>query len=152
MARWTSGFPLSLGNGTQWPTNWQISGNATPIGSVSTTGATKNPDGTVNNFGTADQAVAALANFQADFPGQVGARNTLRGNGFDGLDAGLDKTWKMPWKESHSLRFRWEVLNVLNLTRFDVQTSLLSSRRFWGSAAPTLPHRFSESHESKNLS
>jgi hypothetical protein len=59
----------------------------------------------------------AVANFQADFPGQVGARNTIRGDGFAGLDVGLDKRWKMPWKESHSLRF-----NVLNLTRFDVQT------------------------------
>jgi hypothetical protein len=28
----------------------------------------------------------------------------------------------MPWKESHNLQFRWEVFNVLNLTRFDVQT------------------------------
>ena len=28
----------------------------------------------------------------------------------------------MPWKESHSLQFRWEVFNALNLTRFDVAT------------------------------
>jgi hypothetical protein len=39
---------------------------------------------------------------------------------------GLDKRWKMPWKESHSLQFRWEVFNVLNLTRFDVQSVSLS--------------------------
>jgi hypothetical protein len=39
---------------------------------------------------------------------------------------GLDKRWQMPWKESHSLQFRWEVFDALNLTRFDVQTLNLS--------------------------
>jgi hypothetical protein len=122
LARWTSGFPFGVGNGAQWPTNWQQSGYATQIGPVSTRGAVKNPDGTVNIFGNAAASAAALANYQADFPGQVGARNTLRGDGFAGLDLGLDKRWKMPWKESHSLQFRWEVFNALNLTRFDVST------------------------------
>ena len=56
------------------------------------------------------------------FPGQVGARNTLCGDGFARLDLGLDKRWKMSWKESLSLQFRWEVFNALNLTRFDVST------------------------------
>ena len=126
LARWTSGFPVGVSNGAQWPTNWQLSGNATQIGPVSTNGAVKNPDGTVNIFGSEAQAQDALANFQPDFPGQVGSRNTLRGEGFAGLDVGLDKRWKMPWKESHSLQFRWEVFNVLNLTRFDVQTINLS--------------------------
>jgi hypothetical protein len=28
----------------------------------------------------------------------------------------------MPWKESESLQFRWEVFNVLNLTRFEAQS------------------------------
>ena len=122
LARWTSGFPFGVANGAQWPTNWQQSGYATQIGPVSSHGAVKNPDGTVNIFGNAAAAAAALANYQADFPGQVGARNTLRGDGFAGLDLGLDKRWKMPWKESHSLQFRWEVFNALNLTRFDVST------------------------------
>jgi hypothetical protein len=122
LARWTSGFPVGISNGAQWPTNWQLSGYATQIAPVVTRGAVKNPDGSVNIFGTPDQAAAALNSFQGDFPGQVGGRNTLRGNGFAGLDAGVDKRWKMPWKESHSLQFRWEVFNVLNLTRFDVAT------------------------------
>jgi hypothetical protein len=126
LARWTSGFPVGVSNGSQWPTNWQLSGFATQIGPVSTNGAVKNPDGSVNIFGTEAQAALALNSYQPDFPGQVGARNTLRGNGFASLDAGLDKRWKMPWKETHSLQFRWEVFNVLNLTRFDVQSLNLS--------------------------
>ena len=126
LARWTSGFPVSVSNGSQWPTNWQLSGSATQIGPVTTRGAVKNPDGSVNIFGTPAQAAAMLASYRPDFPGEVGARNTLRGDGFAGLDAGIDKRWKMPWKETHSLQFRWEVFNVLNLTRFDVSTINLS--------------------------
>jgi hypothetical protein len=122
LARWTSGFPVGVSNGSQWPTNWQLSGFATQTGPVSTVGASKNGDGSVNIFGSEAAAAAALANYQPDFPGQVGARNTLRGDGFASFDAGLSKRWKMPWKEGHSLQFRWEVFNVLNLTRFDVQT------------------------------
>ena len=34
----------------------------------------------------------------------------------------LSKRWIMPWKESHSMQFRWEVFNVPNLHRFDVQS------------------------------
>ena len=126
LARWTSGFPIGVGNGAQWPTNWQLSGFATQIGAVTTRGAVKNPDGSVNIFGTPEQAAAALNSYQADFPGQVGSRNTLRGNGFAGLDVGLDKRWQMPWKESHSLQFRWDVFIGLYLTRFDVQSLYLS--------------------------
>lgn len=126
LARWTSGFPIGVSNGAQWPTNWELSGFATQIGPVKTAGAVKNPDGTVNVFGNAAAAAAALANYQADFPGQVGGRNTLRGGGFAGLDLGLSKRWKMPYRESHSLRLGWEVFNALNLTRFDVQSLSLS--------------------------
>jgi hypothetical protein len=126
LARWTSGFPVGVTNGSQWPTNWQLSGFATQIAPVTAGGAVKNPDGSVNIFGNAAAAAAALGSYQADFPGQVGARNTLRGDGFAGLDLGLGKRWKMPWKESHSLQFRWEVFNALNLTRFDVSTLNLS--------------------------
>jgi hypothetical protein len=35
----------------------------------------------------------------------------------------LGKRWKIPWKEAHSVQFRWEVFNVLNLTRFNVRSN-----------------------------
>jgi len=127
LARWTSGFPIGVGNGAQWPTNWQLSGFATQTAPVKTMGAYKDPTtGNVNIFGNAAAANAALGAFAPDLPGQVGNRNSLRGDGFAGLDAGLSKRWHMPWKESHSLQFRWEVFNALNLTRFDVQSLSLS--------------------------
>jgi hypothetical protein len=126
LARWTSGFSVGVGNGAQWPTNWELSGYATKIGAVQTRGAVKNPDGTVNLFGDSAAAAGAQANFAPSFPGQTGNRNLFRGDGFAGLDLGLSKRWKMPYAEGHSLQFRWEVFNALNLTRFDVQSMSLS--------------------------
>jgi len=124
LARWTSGFPIGVGNGAQWPTNWELSGYATKVAAVRTGGAVKNADGTVNLFGDSATAIAAQGAFAADFPGQTGNRNILRGDGFAGLDLGLSKRWK--FAERHSLQFRWEVFNALNLTRFDVQSMSLS--------------------------
>ncbi len=122
LARWTSGFPIGVSNGAQWPTNWELSGFATQTGPVQT-GLFKKADGTVSLF---SDPSSALNNFQPDLPGQVGNRNSLRGDGFAGLDLGLSKRWKMPWKESQTLQFRWDVFNALNLTRFDVQSLSLS--------------------------
>jgi hypothetical protein len=133
LTRWTSGFPVGVGNGQQWPTNWELSGFATQIGPVKTNGAVRTAAGAVNLFGDATTAANAINAFQADFPGQVGNRNNLRGDGFAGLDLGLSKRWKMPWRDTHSLQFRWDVFNALNLTRFDVASlslSLTSSSSF----------------------
>jgi hypothetical protein len=124
LARWTSGFPIGASNGAEWPTNWELSGFATQLNSIKTGSAHKNPDGTVNIFGNSDAVTAALASFTNDLPGDVGNRNTLRGDGFAGLDLGLAKRWR--WKESQSLQFRWDVFNALNLTRFDVESLNLS--------------------------
>ncbi len=122
LARWTSGFPVSISNGATWPTNWQLGGAATQIGPASPH-TTLRPDGSVNLF-PQDLPVTdiGLGPFRHDFPGESGMRNTVRGQGFAGLDAGLSKRWKMPFAESHNLVFRWEVYNVPNLKRFDVQT------------------------------
>jgi Carboxypeptidase regulatory-like domain len=124
LARWTTGFPVSIANGATWPTNWQLGGAATQTGPVHAQ-TTLRPDGSVNLF---PQNLAQLplglgiGPFRHDLPGESGTRNTVRGPGFAGLDLGLSKRWKMPWKESHSLNLRWEVFNVPNLKRFDVAT------------------------------
>jgi hypothetical protein len=124
VARWTSGFPVTIANGSTWPTNWQLGGAATTIGPVHAR-TTIRSDGSVNLFPT-DLPQLPFGNgvgpFRHDFPGESGTRNTVRGPGFAGLDLGLSKRWKMPFGEAHSLLFRWEVFNVPNLKRFDVQT------------------------------
>jgi hypothetical protein len=118
LARWSSGFPVSINSGSTWSTNWQLPGDAVPTGKI-VTKTTKNADGSVNLF---PDPSAALANFRPTLAGESGVRNNFRGQGYAGLDMGLGKRWVMPYAESHSVQFRWEVFNVLNLTRFDVQT------------------------------
>jgi hypothetical protein len=124
LARWTTGFPVTISNGATWPTNWQLGGAATQIGPAHPQ-TTLLPDGTVTLF---PQQLPSLPNgnglgpFFHDLPGESGTRNSIRGPGFAGLDLGLSKRWKMPWNESHNLLLRWEVFNVPNLKRFDVQT------------------------------
>lgn len=123
VARWTSGFPVSISNGSTWPTNWQLGGEAVMIGKAHPK-TTIRSDGSVNLF-PKDLPVLplglGLGPFRHDFPGESGNRNTVRGPGFAGLDVGLSKRWKMPI-ESQSLQFQWHVFNVPNLKRFDVQT------------------------------
>ena len=125
VARWTSGFPVSVSNGAIWPTNWELSGFAETAGKPMTH-KTKSADGKVNLFAD-PTGPNGLGAFRFDFPGESGQRNTLRGDGFAGLDLGLSKYWKT--RETQGLRFRWEVFNVLNLTRFDVQSLSLSLTR-----------------------
>jgi len=127
LARWTSGFPVNIGNGATWPTDWQLPGNATTIGPVhakTTKVPASNGNGAfVSLFPTPLPELPnglGLGPFRHDFPGESGSRNQVRGDGFASLDLGLSKSWKMPYAESHLLRFRWEVFNVPNLTRFDV--------------------------------
>jgi hypothetical protein len=120
LARWTSGFPVSISNGAIWPTNWQLGGEAIQTGPVQT-GVYRNPDGTVNIFKD-PQGPTGIGAFRHDIPGESGMRNTLRGPGYAGLDVRLSKRWIMPYSEGHSLEFQWQVFNVMNLTRFDVQT------------------------------
>jgi hypothetical protein len=127
LARWTSGFPVNIGNGATWPTNWQLNGNATTIGPTNAK-TTKVPASGGNSAYVSlfPSPLPELPNglglgpFRHDFPGESGSRNQVRGDGFATLDVGLGKTWKLPYGDSHLLRFRWEVFNVPNLTRFDV--------------------------------
>ena len=126
LARWTSGFPVTVDNGGQYPTNYQLEGHADLTGPVQTgtyyTGPNNNGVGSTapNLFAN---GIAAADSFGYAFPGETGGRNNLRGPGFFGVDLGLAKRWKMPWNENHSLQFRWEVFNVTNSVRFDVQSA-----------------------------
>ena len=120
--RMTSGFPISIFNGFNFPTNWDISGNAVELTNKISTGAFKNPaDGSVNFFKVGGTAAAAF--FREPLPGEAGQRNILRGDGYFGVDLGLSKRWTMPWTEKQSLQLRWEVFNLTNSTRFDAQST-----------------------------
>ena len=128
--RLTSGFPFSVTNGFQWPTDWDLSGNAYQIGPVKT-GTFHNPNDptVVSAFSTGSDSQLS---FVEPLPGQAGQRNNLRGPGYFSLDVGLAKRWKMPYNEGHSLQLRWEVFNVLNAVRFDT-LSINASLDLYGS-------------------
>lgn len=123
--RMTSGFPVNISNGFNWPTNWQLGGNAFLISPVKT-GVTTVPSGSSqgdpNLFAAGPYSTGAIQSFRGPFPGEGGARNQIRGPGYFGVDMGLSKRWNMPYSEHHSLQFRWEVFNVPNSKRFDVQS------------------------------
>ena len=121
--RITSGLPFSVRDGrNNFPTNGGINGSlATLSGVPIKTGTTKTPDGLVLMFPDTN---AAFNGFQFTAPGQSGSRNVLRGDGFVSWDSSLSKRWQMSYNEHHSLQFRWEVFNVPNSTRFNVQSNL----------------------------
>ena len=131
LTRWTSGFPVNISNGATWPTDWQLPGNSTVVGPTNahtTQGVLKSgqrvvslfPNDLPDTFLCSGCQQFGKGPFRHDFPGEVGGRNQVRGDGYAGLDLALGKRWKMPYKESHSVDFRWEVFNVFNLNRFDV--------------------------------
>jgi hypothetical protein len=116
--RQTSGLPVSVSNGRNWPTNWQWQANATQIGPVPEPHTSRNVAGRVNAF---PDPAAVLAAYDFTYPGEVGQRNGIRGDGYFTIDGSLSKRFGLPYAESHSLQFRWEVFNVTNTARFDVR-------------------------------
>jgi hypothetical protein len=63
--------------------------------------------------------VAAFRAFTFSLPGQPGPRNGVRGDGNFNIDMNLGKTFPMPWRDTHSMQFRWEIFNATNSVRFD---------------------------------
>jgi len=127
--RLTSGFPVNVSAGARYITNWELSPNAflsTPVKTGTYTVPATNLDGTPNPDAGAVNVFAdgpAAANsFRVPFPGEVGQRNVIRGPGYFGIDMGLAKRWTMPWSDKQTLQFRWEVFNITNSVRFDVQS------------------------------
>ena len=128
--RITSSFPVTVDNGlgANYPTNFELEGNADKIGPVRT-GVYFNT-GTPNIFANGP---AAISSFAPAYAGESGPRDNIRGAGYFGIDLGLAKRWILPWREKQSLQFRWEVFNVTNSVSFDVQSSLLSNSLGLGS-------------------
>jgi hypothetical protein len=139
--RISSGLPRSIGNGFQFPTNWEFTGSATLIGKTGETGVFKDVKLTPNDKGGPNifkDPLAAFAAFQYTMPGGVGNRNVIRGDGLFNIDASLAKTWRI--LEGHSLQFRWETFNVTNSVSFDTSLigSDLDSRNTFGKYSSTL--------------
>jgi hypothetical protein len=113
--RYNSGLPVSSPvDIAGWPTNWNVRSWAVPIKDIKespTRGGTAPP----NLF---SDPKAAYNSFRSPQPGETGARNILRQPGFIALDAGLYKSFRMPWSETHKLTIKWDTFNVTNTQRF----------------------------------
>jgi hypothetical protein len=117
--RWTSGLPFSA-NAPGWATDWQIESFAVATAPVK---VRKHLD--QNGAPQVFDNVAALNNgvtngspIRLAYPGEAGDRNNFRGDGYFDLDSGLAKVFKIT--EGQSVKFAWEVFNVTNSARFDV--------------------------------
>jgi hypothetical protein len=115
--RWTSGFPFSVDAGGTFNTNFQLEGKAQLVGPAPSQKLTfVNGQPFAFNFGTADPG----SFFRLPFPGESGARNNFRGQGFFGIDMGVNKTFR--FTERHALRFSAYAYNLTNSVRFDPAT------------------------------
>jgi hypothetical protein len=128
--RQSSGLPISVGHSRTWPTNYNITGWATTVGSF-TSGSYRNappPRGAdvsssgPNIFPNPAQAVNS---FDFTNPGEIGNRNNVRGDGIFTIDFNVRKRIEI-YKERHFLELRGEVFNLTNSVRFDVRDSNLS--------------------------
>jgi hypothetical protein len=153
--RWDSGYPFTGGyfDSTGWQTNWNIRSYNTQLRPVSTgvfnsasasclqaqqTNPNVNAGCTLPNlFSNPD---AAYASFRTPHPGETGTRNAIRLPGSINLDAGLAKSFDLPWKEGHKVTFRWDVFNVTNTPIFSTQA--IGAIGYTGSSAGTTFGRF----------
>ncbi len=114
VARWSSGLPFSVISGAGWGTNWLEKSNMIQTAPIQT-GTYIGANGAPNVFANPAEALASMQN---PYPGEAGQRNNFRGDGYFGIDARLAKNWKL--SERWGMQFAWDVYNVTNSVRFDV--------------------------------
>jgi hypothetical protein len=113
--RWNTGLPVGfygdsgLFDDARWATNWNVQSNVTRTAEFQTC-PTKSPVPKLFGCNTT-QAYQSVRNA---YPGETGERNVFRVPGYVVMDAGLSKSFVMPYNERHQLQFRWEVFNVTN--------------------------------------
>jgi hypothetical protein len=116
--QWSSATPVSVGDGSNWATNWNITTNATEIAPVSTT-VVKNgvaPTGGTSGANIFVNPTAAFQAFTFTLPGDSGDRNNLRTPGPKAMNLGVSKEFKLFTFHDvqHILQFRWETYNLTN--------------------------------------
>jgi hypothetical protein len=122
--RWTSGFPITVDNGPAWATDWNIEGDAEPVGSALP--KVTNPknlyvNGTYVGPAMFSDPTAAEADFRPEWPGESGVRNNVIGQGMFNIDTGVNKSF--PLGEGRRLEFSWQAFNAFNSVRYDVRTA-----------------------------
>ncbi|MBV8674378.1 MAG: TonB-dependent receptor, partial [Acidobacteriaceae bacterium] len=122
LVRWSSGLPFGVYD-PGWSTDWQIESFGVVTDKVKMKRQVLNgspqvfadPSG-INNGTTTGGPI------RLSYPGEAGQRNNFRGDGWFGIDSGLNKTWQ--FGEYGALKFDWQVFNVTNSVRFNSNTSV----------------------------
>lgn len=115
IVRWTSGLPFSVKDGSNWPTNWDLTAWETQDQPIPAAALARGPAN--QRFAN---PTAVFNSFRLAYPGESGTRNPMFGDGNFDWDAGLNKTF--PITERIKLQLRWEAFNVTNSVRFDPQS------------------------------
>jgi hypothetical protein len=123
--RWTSGFPFSIDAGGTYNTNFQLEGKAVETGKVDQNLTFYGGQPYAFNIGTADPGTYWSTVLRLPYPGESGQRNNYRGQGFFGIDAGVNKNFHIT--ERQSLRFSAYAYNITNSVRFDAATLINNS-------------------------
>ncbi|HBE82296.1 MAG TPA: TonB-dependent receptor [Pyrinomonadaceae bacterium] len=116
--RWNTGYP----NGffvdvAGWPTNWNVRSAVVQLRQlVPTPTRLGGPNNNRPNAFT--DRLAVYRGFRSPGPGESGDRNITRYPNYAVLDAGLQKSFDMPWNEKHKIKIRWDVFNVTNSVQF----------------------------------
>ncbi|MGB6401425.1 MAG: TonB-dependent receptor [Candidatus Sulfotelmatobacter sp.] len=139
--RWTSGFPITIDNGSTWATDWNIEGDAEPTGPAPVAAITKNAivNGVDIGPDMFQNPTAAEAAFRPEWPGESGVRNNVIGDGMFDIDTGVSKDFALG--EGRRVEFSWQTFNLTNSVRYDVraaQPSLSSDPAEFGKYLSTL--------------
>ncbi len=142
--RWTSGLPFSVTE-PGWTTDWQIESFGVVTGKVQMKKQVLNGSPQVFlNPSAINSGTTTGSPIRLPYPGEAGERNNFRGDGWFGLDSGLNKSWKLG--EYGAIKFDWQVFNVTNSVRFNTNPIYLSQGLTGGSlgsysAMQNLPRR-----------
>ena len=114
---WSTGLPLSAPfDDARWATNWNVQSRAVLTQPLATCVTKGDANTAPKLFGC--NPTAAYQSFRNAYPGESGQRNIFTLPGVFRLDAGLSKSFNMPWSEKQNLQLRWEVFNVTNTQHF----------------------------------
>jgi hypothetical protein len=109
-----------------WPTNWQLQGNTQYTDLAAVKGLLGHKLNVVAGKPSPfTDPLKVLSLLRRSYPGEGGQKNRLRGDGYFTWDVSVGKSFKMPYKESHYLKFRWDIFNLTNTARFDVASLLV---------------------------
>jgi hypothetical protein len=117
IVRWNTGLPFSSPyDDARWATNWNVQSNTVQVAPVDTCITKGDATTAPKLFGC--NTTAAYQSFRNAYPGETGQRNNFRLPGYVAADAGLSKSFHMPYNENHRLQLRWEVFNLTNTQHF----------------------------------